>query len=121
MSTEEWRTRRARHPREQGPFPACCRLGAVLWGILLVIEMMPAAAFTEPFFFFSPSPLPETYIRCRTRSVWKSCGQGGESALDSAARLSGSSLALPLPSHVTLDKYHDPAGPAGSSSVGGGR
>lgn len=52
MSTEEWRTRRARHPREQGPFPACCHLGAVLWGILLVIEMMPAAAFTEPFFFF---------------------------------------------------------------------
>lgn len=73
------------------------------------------------FFFFPPSPLQETYIRCLTRSVWKSCGQGGESALDSAARLSGSSLALPLPSHVTLDKYHDPAGPAGSSSVGGGR
>ena len=28
-----------------------CRrhLGAVLWGILLVVEMMPADAFTEPF------------------------------------------------------------------------
>lgn len=115
-------------PCEQGPFPAllsswCCPLG-----ILLVIEMMPAAAFTEPFFFAffftfffpPPSPLQETYIRCLTRSVWKSCGQGRGQPW--TLQPDCQDPAGSLPSHVTLYSAMTLLGPAGSSSsVGGGR